>query len=108
MSLPVPADKKLPDIGKRMGGKRPGAGRPKGAKNKRTLEIEAAAKEFAPVALQALAEIAQSSESDSARVAASSALLDRAYGKPRQAHEHTGEGGGPVEVRVTHRVVRAD
>ncbi len=27
------------------------------------------------------------------------AVLDRAYGKPRQAHEHTGKGGGAIEVR---------
>jgi hypothetical protein len=33
--------------------------------------------------------VATNSDSDSARVAASIALLDRAYGRPRQALEHS-------------------
>jgi hypothetical protein len=32
-------------------------------------------------------------------VTASERLLDRVYGKPRQALEHTGAGGGPIDVR---------
>jgi hypothetical protein len=33
-----------------------------------------------------------------AQIAAAEKLLDRVYGKPRQALEHTGAGGGPIEV----------
>lgn len=33
-----------------------------------------------------------------AMIAAAEKLLDRIYGRPRQALEHTGDGGGPVEV----------
>jgi hypothetical protein len=73
------------------GGARPGAGRPKGRKSSKTLEIEAMAKEYAGDALKALVAVAGESKNDSARVAAATALLDRGYGRPRQALEHTGE-----------------
>ncbi len=89
------------------GGARPRAGRPKGRKNAATLEIEAAAKAFAGNALEALNFIAQKSKSDSARVAAAVALLDRGYGRPRQALEHSGDGGGPVAVSIVHEVIDA-
>ncbi len=68
------------------GGKRRGAGRPVGSKNMHSLaeirEISTAAQSFATVALEALADVAQNSKSDAARVSASIALLDRGYGKP--------------------------
>lgn len=86
------------------GGRRPGAGRPKGAKSAKTLEIEAAAKEFAGDALKALHFIATKGESEPARVSAAVALLDRGYGKPRQALEHS-TPDGPLEVLVTRRIV---
>jgi hypothetical protein len=57
------------------------------------------------VALQTLLDIAQHGESEPARVTAANALLDRGYGKPRQAVEHSGEGGGPLLVTVTHRII---
>lgn len=72
------------------GGRRPGAGRPKGRKNAATLEIEAAAKEFAGDALAALKKVATKGRSEGARVAAATALLDRGYGRPRQSIEHSG------------------
>lgn len=87
------------------GGRRPGAGRPKGRKDNKTLEIEAKAKKYAGDALKALAEIARHGESETARVSACVALLDRGYGKPRQAVEHSGEGGGPVSIAVTHEII---
>ncbi len=90
------------------GGARPGAGRPKGRKNSRTLEIEAAAQKYAGKALLALFTVATESDSDSARVAAATALLDRGYGRPRQAVEHNGNPDNPIAVRVTHVVVDAD
>lgn len=83
-----------------LGGRRPGAGRPKGRKSDATLEIEARAKEYAGDALKALADIAARGESETARVSAAVALLDRGYGRPRQAVEHTGKDGGPVQVQA--------
>lgn len=87
------------------GGRRPGAGRPRGRLSAKTLEIQSAAKGYAAAALKALVDIAENGRSEPARVAAASALLDRGYGKPRQAVEHSGEGGGPLRVTVTHRIV---
>lgn len=89
----------------RRGGARPGAGRPKGRKNRRTLEIEAAAKKYANDALKALVEVAKTGSTEGARVSAAVALLDRGYGRPRQALEHTGEQGGPLQIAITHEVI---
>ena len=70
------------------GGKRPGAGRPKGSKDKATVAQGATLSELArkhtDVALNTLVSIATSGESDAARVSASVAILDRGYGKPAQ------------------------
>lgn len=38
-------------------------------------------------------------ESEGTRVAAAEALLNRGWGKPAQALEHTGADGGPLEVK---------
>ena len=70
------------------GGKRPGAGRKPNndattPTQKRRL-ISDIAREFTEVAVRSLVEIARSGGSESARVAAANALLDRAYGKPPQ------------------------
>lgn len=72
------------------GGRRQGAGRPRGAKSATTLEIEAAAKEHAGDALKALVAVAKSGSTESSRVAAAIAILDRGYGRPRQAIQHSG------------------
>lgn len=70
------------------GGIRAGAGRPKGRKNKATVEekltLSELAKHFAPDALAALHRIATTGQSEAAVVSASTAILDRAYGRPRQ------------------------
>lgn len=84
------------------GGARKGAGRKKGAtsptmrEHKRTLSEMA--REHAPEALKTLLHIAKSGESESARVTAANAILDRGYGRPTQAHEHTGANGGPIPI----------
>ncbi|ENN86057.1 hypothetical protein RHSP_31908 [Rhizobium freirei PRF 81] len=79
------------------GGKRQGAGRPQGARSRATREHKATLSDLArvhtSVALQALVDIAKKGESESARVAAANSLLDRAYGKATQAHEHRGSIG---------------
>jgi len=68
------------------GGPRPGAGRPPGTRTRRDPETNATLAELARVhtgaALQALAEIASHGRSESARVSAAIALLDRGHGRP--------------------------
>lgn len=92
------------------GGRRPGAGRPKGAKDRATADLktslEELARSHAPEALQVLVSVARASESDAARVSAANAILDRGYGKPRQAMEHTGADGGPIEVASDHDLAK--
>jgi hypothetical protein len=79
------------------GGKRPGAGRRKGSVARATREHKATlgdlARKHTDVAMKALADIAAKGESESARVAASNSILDRAYGKPVQAVQHSGAVG---------------
>jgi len=70
-----------------LGGRRPGAGRPRGSKNRANKELRDLARTYTKDALDTLAHIAQKGESESARVQASVALLDRAWGKPRQSIE---------------------
>lgn len=85
--------------GKR-GGRRAGAGRPTGARNRATKKAKATlsdlAKAHTATALKVLVDVAKSGESESARVAAANSILDRAYGKPSQAHHHSGPTGGPI------------
>jgi hypothetical protein len=50
------------------------------------------AKEHAEAALRTLVEIAAGDGAASARVSAATAILDRAYGKPPQALEHSAKG----------------
>jgi len=66
-----------------LGGRRPGAGRPKGSKNKANRELRDLARSYTAQALETLAHIASHGESEGARVQASVALLDRAWGKPK-------------------------
>ncbi len=80
------------------GGSKPGerrGGKQVGSRNLATkdakLALEDLAKEYAPEALKVLAEVMAKSQSDPARVAAANGLLDRGYGKPRQAMEISGD-----------------
>lgn len=93
-------EKKSKGILRGRGGPGRGQGRPKGRKDSKTLEIEAAAKKYAGDALKALASVLKSRfSSDGAKIAAAVALLDRGYGRPRQSLEHTGADGGPIETK---------
>jgi hypothetical protein len=85
------------------GGKRPGAGRPKGAPNKATADIRDAAREYSDQALRVLVQVATAGESEAARVAAANAILDRAHGKPKQSVEHE---GGETPISHVHRIER--
>ena len=68
------------------GGKREGAGRPAGSKNRSTPDqnerITELAKTHCELALQVLLDVALKGKTDSARVSAANALLDRAFGRP--------------------------
>ncbi len=81
------------------GGRRPGAGRKKGSRDRATYEqrgtISELARAHTATALDTLVSVARTSESDAARVSAATALLNRGYGMPAQPH--TGEDGGAVK-----------
>lgn len=95
------------------GGKRPGAGRPKGSKDKATKEAGAQLSELARQhtadALQTLVEVCNNKRAtDSARITAAAAILDRGYGKPPQAVLHQGDKDKPVYAEAIWRVVNPD
>lgn len=84
------------------GGKRPGAGRPKGAANKATVVVKEAAQAFTADAISTLAEIMRSVEHPAAaRVSAANALLDRGHGKPKQPLTGGDEDDGPIKASLT-------
>lgn len=58
------------------------------------------AKRHTAEAIAALVRICTEGTSESAVVSASVALLDRGYGRPVQALEHTGKDGGPIVIRL--------
>jgi hypothetical protein len=74
------------------GGIRPGAGRKKGKVGEAKRALAEMAREHADAALRTLVEIATGEAPPSARVSAATAILDRAYGKPPQALEHSAKG----------------
>ena len=71
------------------GGKRSGAGRPPGTPNKATVDAKARlsqlARQHTDVAFAALIEVAEKGQTENARITAACAILDRAFGKPREA-----------------------
>ncbi len=79
-------------------------GRSKGTPNKATAEIREHAQQYTVEALEGLAQIARTSDSDAAKVAAWKAILDRGHCRPAQAI--TGGGDGPVTVVVDTGIVR--
>lgn len=91
------------------GGKREGAGRPRGQRNAATKEqiaiISDMAKMHSDEALAALVEIATNKRaSEGARVSAANAILDRAWGKPVQGVHLSGAEGGAISV-ITRRII---
>lgn len=71
------------------GGRRDGAGRPVGSRNRATVDMKARLSELARQhtwsAFDTLLDVCENGQSDSARIAAAVALLDRGFGKPREA-----------------------
>ena len=82
------------------GGKRQGAGRPKGSKDPHTLQAEEGrrfvvatiAKNLGPL-IQAMVDKALEGD-----VKAFSELFDRGWGKPLQGIEHSGKDGEPIKI----------
>lgn len=65
--------------------------------SKNLTDIRSLARSHTETALSTLAGIAQNGTSESARVAASVALLDRGWGKPTQIVQGD-EDGGPITI----------
>jgi hypothetical protein len=83
------------------GGKREGAGRKPGQVPAARRELMEMAKDHADRALAVLVEVMDNNqESGATRANAATAILDRAYGKPRQMIEGSGEGGA-IKVEAT-------
>ena len=59
-----------------------GSGRPLGAVNKAASDLLELAREYTHDALNTLVKLMESSQSDSDRIAAATAILDRGYGRP--------------------------
>ena len=72
------------------GGMREGSGRPLGATNKATsklkLNLPELAREHTNDAVDTLVEVMKSGQSDSARIAAATVILNRVYGEPSMTH----------------------
>jgi hypothetical protein len=68
-------------------------------KRKTPLDLKSLARSYTERAVQTLAGVSESSESDAARVTAAIALLDRGWGKPNQPHDAKLDG----ELRITIR-----
>lgn len=85
------------------GGKRAGAGRPAGRRNKVTADIKEIAQSFGEEAIKSLVEIVRDGDAPhAARVSAVKELLDRGYGKAKQALEHSGGMTYNVVTGVPH------
>ncbi len=87
---------------------RRGRGRPPGAVNQAKRELAEMAKDKAERALQVLAEIMESGESDAARVSAANSILDRGYGKPSQAMQIGGDPENPLPAAIAVHFVKPD
>ena len=87
------------------GGKREGAGRPKGKVSQAKRDIAEMAREHGAQALAVLFEIATKGDADAARVSAANALLDRGYGKSPQALDLTSSDGSMSEKPTVIKLV---
>lgn len=78
------ADEKESRSIKSHGGKRPGSGRPAGSPNRLSRPLKEAAAMESEACLQTLIYLRDHGESEQVRLAASTAILDRGHGRPRQ------------------------
>lgn len=86
------------------GGPRPGAGRPPGQPNRDTAARRAALADLlsdqVETAIATLAELAASAQSETARLSAATAILDRVYGRPAQAVDLAGQVDMPARIVI--------
>ena len=78
-----------------------------GGRPKAMREVEALAQKHTAEAITELARIYKNSPSDSARVAAINSILDRAWGKPRQGIDLSGDPDNPIQHVVEVRFVKS-
>lgn len=71
---------------------------------KSLTEIKSLARSYTEMAVQTLAGIAQNGQSEPAKVAACTALLDRGWGKPAQAI--VGGDEDDPELKIIHKIER--
>jgi hypothetical protein len=92
------------------GGSRAGAGRPAGSSNRATLEQKARlsdlAKSYAADAMSTLAWVAKRGKSETARVAAACAILDRAFGRPGLLVEVAADQEGSLSRALNEIIAR--
>ncbi len=88
------------------GGKREGAGRPQGATNRATRAFKEVASEYSEQALSVLVDVMENGDSAAARVSAANSILDRAYGKPKQAVDVDANVRAAV-TRIEREIVRS-
>ncbi len=67
------------------GGQRAGAGRPAGRVSEAKVRLSQFAREHTDTAITTLVDVCENGTSEGARIKAAVALLDRGYGKPREA-----------------------
>jgi hypothetical protein len=71
------------------GGRREGAGRPKGSANRATqdqkVRLSDLARQHCSMAILTLVDVMQNGQSENARISAAIAVLDRGYGRPPKA-----------------------
>lgn len=88
------------------GGKRPGAGRPKGSRNKRSEAVRKMLERLNCNPVEGLATIANTTESESLRVDCLKALLP--YYAPKLATTDIKVASGPDAIRVAVEMVSAN
>ena len=78
-------------------------GRVAGTPNKTTQLSRQITLPFVDEAVKALVDVLRNAESPAqARIAAANSILDRAFGKPRQEVEHSGDAAQPLEILIRH------
>ena len=82
-------------------------GRSRGTPNKATADVRDLARTHGPAAIKRAARLAGlvdggdgMAESEQAQIAALGIILDRAYGRPSQAHIVQGDADNPIETRI--------
>lgn len=73
------------------GGRRPGAGRPRGALNRLTRPVKELAADQGSASIERLVWLRDNAESEQVQFAASRELLDRAFGRARQEIDVTAD-----------------